>query len=138
MPRKPRGRGNGGRGRGNNGQDHRQPRLGGNGAAAIVLDREEKRIIGEEKSEGTLEEMPGQSQRTSNSRNQQSANTARSTEVKSEEKNAIPLARSQEERPGPNGVPLRPQTAPFVKPVGNSEKCEQTQESCVASPASKG
>ena len=138
MPKKSRGRGNRGRGRGNNGQDHQQPRPGRseNGAAAIVSDREEKRNFEEEKRK--LHETAGPSRRTSTSRSQQSADAALSTELKFEEKNAIPSARSEEESLGPSEISLRPQNVPSVKPLGNTEKCEQTQESCVASPASKG
>ena len=140
MPKKSKERANRGRGRGNNGQDHQQPRpeRSENGAAARVWDREEKGNLDEEKSGGTLEETAGPSQRTSSSRNQQSADTALSTEVKSKEKNPIPSPRSQDERPGPSGISLRPQTAPLVKPAWNTEKCEQTRKSCVTSPTSEG
>ena len=140
MRRKSKGRGNRGRGRGNNGQDRQQPRPGRseNGAAAIGSDREEKGNLDEEKSEGKLEETASPSQRTSTSRSQQSAHTVLSTEVKSEEKNAIPSARSQDERPGPSEISFRPQTAPFVKPATNTEKCKQMRKSGVGSPTSEG
>ena len=121
MPRKSKERRNRGRGRGNNGQDREQPRPGRskNGAAAAVSDFEEKRNLDEEKSEGALDETTGPSQkRSSTCRNQQ---PALSTEVKSEE-NAIHSARSQEERPGPSVISLRPQTAPFVKLAGNIQR----------------
>ena len=122
MPRKAKGRGNRGRGRGNNGQDHQQPRPGRseNGTTAIVSDREEKRNLDGEESERTL------------------AETALSTELKSKQETAIPSARSQDERLGPSEIWLRPQTAPFVKPCGNTDKCEETRKSCVASTISEG
>lgn len=137
MPKKSKGRGNRGRGRGNNGQDHQQPRPGRreNGAAAVVLDREENRNLDDEESERTLDKTSGPSQRTSSSRSQESADTARSN---SEEKKPIPSARTQDERPGPSEISLRPQTAPFAKPATNAEKCEQSRKPCAASPASEG
>lgn len=142
MPKKPKGRGNRGRGRGNNGQDLQQPRPGRreNGTAAIVSDREEKRNLDGEESERTLEGTVGPSQGTYTGTNQsqQSALTALSTEPKSEEKTAIPSARSQDERLGPSDFSLRPQTAPFVKSCGNTDKCEETSKSCVASTTSEG
>ncbi|XP_074606176.1 protein argonaute-2-like isoform X1 [Acropora palmata] len=140
MPKKSKGRGNRGRGRGNNGQDHQQPRPGRseNGVAAVVSDREEKRSLDDEESERTLEKTPGPSHRTSSSRSQESADTALSKEQESEEKKPIPSARTQDERPGPSEISFRPQTSPFVKPVGNAEKCEQTRKPCAASPAPEG
>ena len=140
MPKKSKGRGNRGRGRANNGQDHQQPRPGRseNGSAAIVSDLEEKANLDEEKNERALEEAGGPSQRTSTSRSHQSADAALSKEQKSEEKIAIPSARSQDERPGPSEICLRPKTAPLVKPAGNTEKCEQTRKSCAASPTFVG
>jgi len=131
MPKKPKGRGNRGRGRGNNGQDLQQPRPGRreNGTAAIVSDREEKQNLDGEGSEGTVKETAAPSQRTS--RSQESADKAHSKEHKSEEKNAISSKRSQDERPGPNEISLRP--ARFVKPAGNAENCEQTRKLCPAS-----
>lgn len=133
MPKKSKGRGNRGRGRGNNGQDHQQPRPGRseNGAAAIVSDREEKQNLDGEASEGIVKETAGPRQRTS--RSEESADKAHSKEQKSEEKNAISSERSLDERPGPTEISLRPQTAHFVKPAGNAEKCGQTRELCPAS-----
>ncbi|XP_015751565.1 PREDICTED: protein argonaute-2-like isoform X2 [Acropora digitifera] len=137
MPKKPKGRGNRGRGRGNNGQDHQQPRPGRseNGTAAIVSDREEKQNLDGEGSEGTVKETAAPSQRTS--RSQESADKAHSKEHKSEEKNAISSKRSQDERPGPNEISLRPETARFVKPAGNAENCEQTRKLCPSSDEGK-
>ena len=114
--------GNRDRERGNNGKDRQQSRPGRreNDAAAIVSDREEKRNLDGEESERTL------------------AETALSTELKSKQETAIPSARSQDERLGPNEIWLRPQTAPFVKPCGNTDKCEETRKSCVASTISEG
>ena len=131
MPKKPKGRGNRGRGRGNNGQDHQQPRPGRseNGTAAIVSDREEKKQnLDGEGSERRVKETAAPSQRTS--RSQESADKAHSKE----HKNAISWERSQGERPGPNEISLRPESASFVKPATNAEKCEQRQKSCVQCP----
>ena len=128
--------------RGNNGKDRQQQRPGRseNDAAAIVSDREEKRNLDGEESERTLEETAGPSQGTytGTSQSQESALTALSTEPKSEEKTAIPSARSHDERLGPSDFSLRPQTAPFVKPCGNTDKCEETSKSSVASTTSEG
>ncbi|XP_067047269.1 protein argonaute-2-like isoform X2 [Acropora muricata] len=137
MPRKPKGRGNRGRGRGNNGQDHQQPRPGRseNGISAIVSDREEKQNLDGEGSDGTVKETAAPSQRTS--RSQESADKAHSKEHKSEEKNAISSKRSQDERPGPNEISLTPETASFVKPATNAEKCEQRHKSWVVSHTSE-
>ena len=127
--------------RGNNGKDRQQQRPGRseNDAAAIVSDREEKRNLDGEESERTLEGTVGPSQGTYTGTNQsqQSALTALSTAL-SEEKTAIPSARSQDERLGPSDFSLRPQTAPFVRPCGNTDKCEETSKSCVASTTSEG
>ncbi|XP_044181960.1 protein argonaute-2-like isoform X6 [Acropora millepora] len=134
--------GNRDRERGINGKGRQQPRPGSSesDAAAIVSDREEKRNLDGEESERTLEGTVGPSQGTYTGTNQsqQSALTALSTEPKSEEETAIPSARSPDERLGPSDFSLRPQTAPFVKPCGNTDKCEETSKSCVASTTSEG
>lgn len=132
--------GNRDRERGNNGKDRQQLRPGRSesDAAAIVSDSQEKRNLAGEESERTLEETAGPCQGTYTSQSQQSAHTALSTESKSEEKNAIPSARSQDERLGPSEICLRPQRASFVKPSGNTGKCEETRKSCVASTTSEG
>ena len=123
--------------RGNNGKDRQQPRPGrkeNDAAAKLVSDREEKRNLDGDESERTLAETAGPSQGTYTSQSQQSAHTALSTELKSKEKTAIPSPRSQDERLGPSESCLRPQTAP----CGNTEKCEETRKSCVASTTSEG
>ena len=132
MARKSKGRGNRARGRENNEQDRQQSQKGRseNGAAAVVSDLDEKRKLDEEKGEETLWETAGPSERTNTSRSQQSAYTALSTEVKSEEVNAIPSARSQDERSGLSELSLRSSTDPFVKPAGNTE--EYVGEGCEA------
>ncbi|XP_067047295.1 protein argonaute-2-like [Acropora muricata] len=124
MARKSKGRSNRGREKENNEQDRQQSLKGRseNGAAAVVSDLEEKRKLDEEKGEETLWETAGPSERTNISRSQQSAYTALSTEVKSEEVNAIPSARSQDERSGLSELSLRSSTDPFVKPAGNTEE----------------
>ncbi|XP_074606193.1 protein argonaute-2-like isoform X2 [Acropora palmata] len=123
--------------RGNNGKDRQQPRPGrreNDAAAKLVSDREEKRNLDGDESERTLAETAGPSQGTYTSQSQQSAHTALSTELKSKEKTAIPSPRSQDERLGPSESCLRPQTAP----CGNTDKCEETRKSCVASTTSEG
>ena len=124
MARKSKGRGNRGRGREKNEQDRQQSRKerSENGAAAVVSDLEEKRKLDEEKGEETLWETAGPSERTNTSRSQQSGYTALSTEVKSEEVNAIPSARSHDEKPGLSELSLRSSTDHFVKPAGNTEE----------------
>ena len=140
MARRSKGRGNRGRRRENNEQDRQQSRRERreNGTAAAVSDRKEKRKLDEEKGEETLGETAGPSERTNASLSQQSAHTTLSTEVKSEEVNAIPSPRSQDERPGLSELSRTPSTDPFVKPAGNTEKFEETRKSCAVSPTSEG